>query len=75
MTTFIGKPKGPPNPQEQQAEKASQFISEVYVNRRKVAEHRAATEEEAYSAAKADKAKYKGARVSINTREAPRSKQ
>ena len=73
---FVGKPKARPaaNPAEQRAEQQSVHVAEVYVNRRKVAEHRGATEQEVISAANADKAKYKGARVSVNLREAPRSK-
>jgi hypothetical protein len=74
MPTFIGKPK-PKSPIEQKAEQESQYVAEVYVNRRKVAEHRAATEEQAMSAAKQDRSKYPGARASIVMREAPRSKQ
>ena len=76
MPTFIGKPKqhAPPNPAEQRAERESQYVAEVYVNRRKVAEHRASTEGEAMQAANADKQKYAGARVSTVLREAPRSK-
>jgi hypothetical protein len=74
MPTFIGKPKGPPNSAEKRAETESQHVAEVYVNRRKVGEHRAATEEEALSAARQDKQKYAGARVSIVMRDAPRSK-
>lgn len=70
---FVGKPKQV-NPAEQKAEQQSQHVAEVYVNRRKVAEHRAATEGEAMSAAQQDKAKYAGARVSIVMRDAPRSK-
>lgn len=71
---FVGKQKQPPNPDEKRAEQASQHIAEVYVNRRKVAEHRGATEAEVTSAAQADKQKYAGARVSVVLREAPRSK-
>lgn len=72
---FIGKPKPPPNPDEKRAEAASVHVAEVYVNRRKVAEHRAATREEAMAQAKADEAKYPGARTSVVLRTAPRSKQ
>jgi len=71
---FVGKPKQPPNPAEQKAEQASSHIAEVYVNRRKVGEHRGASEAEVMQAAQADKAKYAGARVSVVLREAPRSK-
>jgi hypothetical protein len=74
MPTFIGHPKEPPNPAEQRAEQVSQHVAEVYVNRRKVGEHRAATEEEALAQARQDKQKYPGARVNIVLREAPRSK-
>lgn len=76
MPTFIGKPKqhAPPNPAEQRAERESQYVAEVYVNRRKISEHRAATESEAIQAAQADKQKYAGARVSTVIREVPRSK-
>ena len=74
MPTFIGKPKEPPNPSEQRAEQVSQHVAEVYVNRRKVGEHRASTEEEALAQARQDKAKFPGARVNIVLREAPRSK-
>lgn len=74
MPTFIGKPKEPPNLSEQRAEQVSQHVAEVYVNRRKVGEHRAATEDQALSQARQDKAKFPGARVNIVLREAPRSK-
>ena len=72
---FIGKPKQP-NPAQQEAERSSAFVSEVYVNRRKVAEHRGATEEEAMAQAKNTKAKYgkPGVHVEIRSREAPRGK-
>jgi hypothetical protein len=73
---FVGKPKQQtqPNPAEQRAEQQSAHVAEVYVNRRKVGEHRGASQAEVTQAAEADKAKYKGARVSIVLREAPRSK-
>ena len=73
---FIGKPKQStaPNPVEQRAEQQSQHVAEVYVNRRKVGEHRGATRAEVVAAAEADEAKYKGARTNIVLREAPRSK-
>lgn len=73
---FVGKQKQhqPPNPAEQRAERESEHVAEVYVNRRKVGEHRAATRQEAMSAAEADENKYAGARVSIVMRKAPRSK-
>jgi hypothetical protein len=74
MPTFIGKPKQPPNPVEQRAEQQSQHVAEVYVNRRKVGEHRAATRQEAMAAAEQDEAKYPGARTNIVLRTAPRSK-
>jgi len=70
---FVGK-KQPPNPSEERAEKVSQHVAEVYVNRRKVGEHRAATRQEAMAAAEADENKYPGARVSIVMRKAPRTK-
>jgi len=73
---FIGKPRQP-NPAQEQAERSSAYVSEVYVNRRKVGEFRGATEEEALSQARASKAKYSkpGAHVEVRSREAPRSGQ
>ena len=76
---FVGRPKktpqymAPSNAVEKQAEEKSHYVAEVYVNRRKVGEHRAATEQEAFAAAKQDKQKFPGARVSIIMREAPRN--
>ena len=74
MPQFVGKPRKPPNPAEQRAEQESQHVAEVYVNRRKVGEHRGSTEAEVLSQAQQDKQKYAGARVSVVLREAPRSK-
>ncbi len=82
MPTFIGKPKKPKTPgpyepathAEEKAERESRFVAEVYVNRRKVGEHRAPTEEQAHAAAETDKRKYPNSRVSIILREAPRVK-
>lgn len=75
MPKFIGKPRNePPDPTVQRAEHESQHVAEVYVNRRKVGEHRAATQAEALSQAEQDKQRYAGARVSVVLREAPRSK-
>jgi hypothetical protein len=73
---FIGKPKQqtPPDLGAERAEKVSQHVAEVYVNRRKVGEFRGATRQEAMSKAEQEEAKYKGSRVSINMRQAPRSK-
>jgi hypothetical protein len=70
---FIGKPHQK-SPVEQQAEAKSAHVAEVYVNRRKIAEHRGASEEEALSAARQEKAKYPGAKIEIRMRDAPRSK-
>ena len=72
---FVGKPRPTPpdNAAEQrQIENETQHIAEVYVNRRKVAEHRASTAQKAHELAEQDKSKYAGQRVSIILREAPR---
>ena len=71
---FVGKKHEPPNPSEKRAEVESQHVAEIYVNRRKVGEHRGATRQEAISAAEADEKKYPGARVEIRMRTAPRGK-
>jgi hypothetical protein len=68
---FIGKPKSK-DPIVSKAEHESQWVAEVYVNRRKVAEHRAANEAAAHSQAVADRSKYPGAEIRM--REAPRGK-
>jgi hypothetical protein len=73
---FVGKPKqkAQPSPEEQRAERESLHVAEVYVNRRKVGEHRGATRAEALAAAEAEERKY-GADAKILVRKAPRSKE
>lgn len=53
------------NTQAQQALNANQHVASIYVGRRKVWEGRASTEQEAYSKARAEKAKYAGANPEI----------
>lgn len=49
----------------QQALNQNTYVASIYVGRRKVWEGRAATEEQAYSKAKAEKAKYAGSNPEI----------
>jgi len=58
---------------QQQVEKNTMYISQVYVNRRKVWEGSAATEEQAFQAAKQQKQQYesKGLNAVIIVRKSP----
>lgn len=60
-----GPNKAQANAQAQQALNANGYVASIYVGRRKVWEGRAATEEQAYSKAKAEKTKYAGANPEI----------
>lgn len=56
------------NSQAQQALNSNQYVGEIFVGRRKVWEGRAATEQEAYSKASAQKAQYAGANPEIKVK-------
>jgi len=74
MMPLVGQSKPTPNPAAQaQVEKQSQYIAQVYVNRRKVYEVYGASEDEAYQKAKSQKAQYsaKGLNAVVVVRKAP----
>lgn len=69
---FVGKPRPPASTPAERAVDESRFVASLYVNRKKVWEGRASSEEEAARLAREEKSKHKGVKTTTTITESPR---